>query len=288
MKIKKDEKKLDMEFPFQISEINLTKADDRREEFHWHSFFEITYIQSGAAAYFVSEKTYEVVAGDFVIFNHTEPHGWEIRGEEMQVLVMMFSGKLISDRVGDFDYDYLEPFVERGSNFKNKIAQDNEVSRLMAALTGEIYNEWIARASGYKLMVKADILKLLTLLTRHYTDTNKPVENLNEKKSGMKRLEGVLSYMYEHFAEKITLEDMAKQSFMSPSYFSAYFKKVTGSTFSEYLAGIRIREVQRLLRTTSTGIVEAAMACGFHNISNFYRIYKKYTGKNPSEERKYM
>jgi len=285
MRVIKDRVKLQPEFPFRISEITLTREHDRKEEFHWHDYFEFTYIRSGAAAYFVNEKSYQVETGDFVIFNHIEPHGWEIRGEEMKVMVMMFTGNFISQRVGDFDYDYLEPFMKRGSNFQNKISREDEAGRLLAALMEEIYQEWTTQAVGCRLMVKANVLKLLTLLTRHYVDENKTVESLSEKKSGMKRLEGVLSYMYEAYAEKITLEDMARKCFMSSTYFSSYFKKVTGSTFSDYLAGIRIREVQRLLRTTQTGVVEAAMECGFHNISNFYRIYKKHTGRNPSEER---
>lgn len=286
MKLKKDNVKLYVQFPIEIFETTLTRQNDQKDEFHWHTYFEITYIESGSATYFVGEKTFEVQAGDFVIFNHLEPHGWAIDGEKMKVLVVVFSGSFISERVGDFDYEYLEPFIERGSNFRNHIPKEDAVGALMATLFVELRKEWEERETGYRLMIKADVLKLLTLLTRYYTREQISDESLSEKKSGMKRLEDVLTHMYDHFCEKITLEDLAKLCYMSPTYFSAYFKKVMGSTVSEYLAGIRIREVQRQLKNTDVGVVEAALSCGFHNISNFYRIYKKYTGKNPGDERK--
>jgi len=287
MKVVKDNyRRLFLEFPFEINEIKLDKADDRQEEFHWHNFFEITYIKKGTITYFVNEKSYVVEAGDFAIFNHIEPHGWEIQGEEAEVLVMVFSSTFISERESGFDYDYLKPFIERGSNFQNVIWQRDKVVDKMAVIMQEVYLEWQSRAAGYKLMIKADVLKLLTLLTRYYTDDNKPMELLEQKQKAMKRLEPIFTYMYQYYSKKITLDEMAALAYMSPTYFSAFFRKVTGVPFSEYLAGIRIREVQRCLRNQDAGIVDIALACGFHNISNFYRIYKKYTGKSPGEERK--
>jgi transcriptional regulator GlxA family with amidase domain len=101
----------------------------------------------------------------------------------------------------------------------------------------------------------------------------------------MKRLEKVFIYMYNHYSEKITLEEMAHECFMSPNYFSSYFKKITECTFSNYLHGIRVRQAQKLLNTSDMGIAQIALECGFNNISNFYRIYKNFTGKNPGDER---
>ena len=64
--------------------------------------------------------------------------------------------------------------------------------------------------------------------------------------------------------------------------FSQYFKKVTGQNFSDYLNGLRIKKAQDMLHDTNSSVIDVAMACGFRNMSNFYRMYKKYTGTTPS------
>jgi len=73
---------------------------------------------------------------------------------------------------------------------------------------------------------------------------------------------------------------------MSSNYFSSYFRKVTGISFSEYVTRIRISRARELLRDTDKSVTEIAMECGFHNISNFYRLYKKHVGKPPRDEKK--
>lgn len=135
-------------------------------------------------------------------------------------------------------------------------------------------------------MIKANILRILTMLIRTYQDESKSGEMLKEKKSAMKRLEQAISYIDHHYSEKITLDEVAAAAYMSSNYFSSYFRKVTGISFSEYVTRIRISHARELLRDTDKSVTEIAMECGFHNISNFYRLYKKQVGKPPRDEKK--
>ena len=285
MNVFKNEIELDAGFPFKIEKISLPKADNAKESFHWHSLFEITYIESGKGIYYVSEKNFPVETGDFIIFNHTELHGWEVESKNLNVIVMVFSIDFISERIGNFDYNYLKPFITHGSTFQNKIDHTEPSTVQMASLFFEIYEEWRKQEMGYELMIKANVLKLLTLLLRHFTDDSKPQESLENKRNAMQRLETVFLHLYHHYGEKITLDQMAAECFMSPTYFSTFFKAVTGTTFSHYLAGIRIRQAQKLLKTTDQSIVEIAFDCGFNNLSNFYRTYRRIIGNSPGDER---
>ncbi len=135
-------------------------------------------------------------------------------------------------------------------------------------------------------MIKANILRILTMLIRTYQDESKSEEMLKEKKYAMKRLEQAISYIDSHYSEKITLDEVAAAAYMSSNYFSSYFRKVTGISFSEYVTRIRISRARELLRDTDKSVTEIAMECGFHNISNFYRLYKKHVGKPPRDEKK--
>lgn len=70
MIIVKDNMELNAEYPFGISEQVLKKADNCEDSFHWHSFFEITYIHKGSGNYYVNGQKYDVTQGDIIIFNN--------------------------------------------------------------------------------------------------------------------------------------------------------------------------------------------------------------------------
>ena len=72
---------------------------------------------------------------------------------------------------------------------------------------------------------------------------------------------------------------------MNFNYFSSYFRKVTNISFSDYVTRMRINHARELLRETDKNVTEIAMECGFNNISNFYRLYKKHVGKPPKDEK---
>ena len=263
MRLERDNIPLDKEFPFQISEVELTPENSRPGSYHWHSYFEITCVLGGKGNYFVNGQEYTMEEDDIIIFNNVEPHGWKLIGGDMKLLVMIFSPEFVAEKLSIFDTEYLKPFVERGSNFKNRIGREEEVS-------GEI---------------KANVLRILTMLIRAYQDESKSGEMLREKKNAMKRLEQAFNYIDDHYCEKITLEEVASSVYMSSNYFSSYFRKVTNISFSDYVTRMRINHARELLRETDKNVTEIAMECGFNNISNFYRLYKKHVGKPPKDEK---
>lgn len=285
MKLVRDNIPLEKDFPFQISKVVLNHENSHPDTFHWHSYFEITCVQSGMGHYFVNGQEYTMDKGDIIIFNNVEPHGWKLMGDDMHLLVMVFSPEFVAEKLSVFDSEYLKPFVERGSNFRNRIGREETVSHEIRKGIREIYTEWEEKREGYPLMIKANILRILTILIRAYQDDSKSGEMLKEKKNAMKRLEQAFSYIDAHYSEKITLDEVAAAAFMSSTYFSSYFRKVTNISFSEYVTRLRISHARELLRDKEKSVTEIALECGFHNISNFYKMYKKYVGKPPREDK---
>ncbi len=279
MIITRDAIQLNPAFPFLIMEQTLYEKDNREDSFHWHSYCEITYIRKGCGYYFVNGEKYTVQEKDLIIFNNVEPHGWWVREERMEVVVMIFSAEFISMPLTTFDHDYLRPFIARGSNFRNKIGADDEFAGQIASIVQDISLEWKSAGVGYRLMIKSQVLRILTLLIRHYQrcETEKQEEMLLcDKDKSMKRIETALYYINSHFTEKISLEEAAAAACMSPTYFSAYFKSVTHYGFSEYVTRLRLKKVKELEQNTDLSIFQIAMDCGFSNMSNFYRLNKKY------------
>ena len=285
MKLERDSIPLDKEFPFQISEVELNQANSRPGTWHWHSYFEITWVLEGKGNYFVNGQEYTMEKDDIIIFNNVGPQGGKLLGGNMKLLVMIFSPEFVAEKISLFDAEYLKPFVERGSNFKNRVGREEKVNEEIRISIREIYQEWNERKEGYPLMIKANVLRILTMLIRAYQDETKSGEMLKEKKNAMKRLEQAFTYINDHYCEKITLEEVAASVYMSSNYFSSYFRRVANISFSDYVTRLRVNRAREMLRENGANVTEIAMECGFNNISNFYRLYKKHMGKTPGDEK---
>ena len=285
MKLERDSTPLDKEVPFQRAEVELNQANSRPGTWHWHSYFEITWVLEGKGNYFVNGQEYTMEKDDIIIFNNVEPHGWKLLGGNMKLLVMIFSPEFVAEKISLFDAEYLKPFVERGSNFKNRVGREEKVNEEIRISIREIYQEWNERKEGYPLMIKANVLRILTMLIRAYQDETKSGEMLKEKKNAMKRLEQAFTYINDHYCEKITLEEVAASVYMSSNYFSSYFRRVANISFSDYVTRLRVNRAREMLRENGANVTEIAMECGFNNISNFYRLYKKHMGKTPGDEK---
>jgi len=100
-----------------------------------------------------------------------------------------------------------------------------------------------------------------------------------------RRIEKAFEYMNNSYDKPISLGEVAKLVSMTEVSFSRFIKKRTGNTFIDSLNEIRLGHASRLLIDTTHSIAEVSYNCGFNNISNFNRIFKKKKGCTPKEFR---
>jgi len=93
------------------------------------------------------------------------------------------------------------------------------------------------------------------------------------------------SFIGEHQTESISLDQMAKVLNVSTFYFCKMFKKATGLTFTSYLSRTRIERAKNLLLNPNIRVSEVAYDCGFISLTHFNRIFKRVTGKSPTDYR---
>ena len=91
--------------------------------------------------------------------------------------------------------------------------------------------------------------------------------------------------MAEHYAEPISVPEIAAYCYYSPSYFMKAFKRATGMPFVQYLKHYRLEKAAALLRETDRTILEIAMETGFDNLSYFTRSFKEKYGISPGKFR---
>jgi AraC-like DNA-binding protein len=96
----------------------------------------------------------------------------------------------------------------------------------------------------------------------------------------------VCAHLQNHFQEQISLKRVADLVFMSESNFCKFFKKATGTTFSDYLNDLRITEACHLLLSSEDNVSKIAHDCGFESLSYFNRVFLKKKKLTPSVFRK--
>ena len=108
-------------------------------------------------------------------------------------------------------------------------------------------------------------------------------DHISNKNSEL--IKKAIRYIAKHFADPISLDEVAKLVHLNPAYFSTVFKQSTGSSFKEYLNMVRVEESKRLLSNTDYSLIDIAIATGFENQSYFSKVFKKYTGLTPKQYR---
>ena len=107
---------------------------------------------------------------------------------------------------------------------------------------------------------------------------------------GLKKLDYVqqiAEYVRSHYMQNLSVEDFAKQYNMDRRYMSLQFRKKTGLTVRQYISKIRIDEAKKYLAQGYSS-KETSSLCGYGDCHNFYKAFKKETGRNPSDYKRYL
>jgi len=106
--------------------------------------------------------------------------------------------------------------------------------------------------------------------------------------AGHPNIRRALTFIVDHFAEPIKLEDAAREACLSRYHFCRLFHHETGVTFLEYLHGFRVHRAKALLADRYVRITEVAYNVGFSDLSHFDRTFRKIVGRSPSEYRTFL
>ena len=144
-----------------------------------------------------------------------------------------------------------------------------------------MFTEAARNGYGSDIAIRISAAEIVLALLR---DTEQqllpPADAQNENL--IRRIYDAIVYINKHYAEDITAESCSRYVFLSYSYFSRSFKRITGHTFKDYLILTRLNHAEKELVSTEKPITEIASGCGFNSVSYFIAMYKKLKGTTPS------
>lgn len=261
----------------------IVKRDKEQFEYpmHIHPELEINFIENGDGALRVVGDSAEVLRKyDLVTVGPRLGHVWyqhECRSDDIHEITLQFMPEMLGNTL--LQKSQMQSIARLMDRARRGIAFGQEaILRNYDALHALAETQ-----PGFYRLLK--FLELLYLLSREqdYRLLASPSFADVEQNPDNMRIVKVHEYVKEHFAEEIRLETAAALCFMSPSAFSRYFKLHTGRTFSEYIIETRLGIASRLLVDTTRPIQEICYECGFNNISNFNRTFKRKRGFTPGE-----
>lgn len=258
---------------------------------HWHTSIEMLYFLQDSAHVWVASNYYKVHSGDLIIINAGEVHS--VVGEKGSTpthLILKVLPELLHIAENDsWETNYLLPFTISGFTQNRLIPKENLRHGSVVPLINEVYNEFHTKQYGYELSIQANINKIFLWILRYWQSQGMNIKQLFQQNSkDYKRLEKLFKYVQNNYQEPIRVADMADLCNMNYSYFSRYFKKLTGKTFVEYVNYIRLTEAEKLLLTTDLNITQIAFATGFSSASYFIKIFKNYRGISPNQMKNHL
>ena len=263
-------------------------AARRKKEFaypiHNHDAYELNFVENANGVRRIVGDSSEVI-GDYDLVLITSPdleHVWEQHkcvSQNVREITIQFKFGL-----GDDDFFEKNPF----SNIRHMLNEARKGLCFPLATIVKVYEKLDRMSSitdGFEaLMQFLDILNILSrsegaraLATTSYAKVT--IED------DSRRILKVKNYINENYMYELKLATLADLANMSPSAFSRFFKLHTGRTLSDYIIDIRMGFATRLLLDTNDTIAEVGFNCGYNNLSNFNRIFKRKKGCSPSEFR---
>ena len=263
-------------------------ADRHKKEFnypiHKHDVFELNFVENASGVRRIVGDSAEVI-GDYDLVIITSPyleHVWEqhqCQSDDVHEITIHFNIDISED--GFLSKNPLRSICSMLQQARKGLAFSlSAIMHVYPQLIGlsQMKDGFYALQQFMIILHELSVHEVArTLATSSYAKV--------EVESDSRRVLKVKNFISSNYQNELRLNELASLAGMSPSAFSRFFKLRTGRNLSDYIIDLRLGHASRQLVDTSKSISEISYSCGFNNLSNFNRIFKKKKGCSPSEFR---
>ena len=248
------------------------------------SSMEIVEITTGSVQVQIGTEFIEAKAGDFLYIPPSMVFRAEAQSGYVCIRGMIFDMSIIEANLENFDSEVFYMFYVQSKNKITVFGEDHPVSPVLRRFMQESYDEYSEKDICYKLPIRANIYHIMTALLRYYCGSKNELDRMIYH--NVMRLRPVITYIDEHFREKIYIEELSAMINVSPDYFTKMFKESIGKTPIDYINAMRINCAMELLCSTEMPMSDIADSIGFCNPNYFHKIFKQYMVTSPLAYRK--
>jgi AraC-like DNA-binding protein len=231
----------------------------------------------GRLDYIVDEKPATLESSESIVL---EPNATiTAKGQQVELLFLTFSASLVIQHAAAMR---LIPPKSIVTFSRDPMRGDQKLESMLAEFVSELATE----KPGKDIVLRALVEQALVHLLRTYA-TPKLSEELELSRVGLvdRRIRRSVELMHTQLDQDLTLKALAAASYLSPFHFARLFKKLTGASPHNYLAGIRATRAQLLLAETDLSVTEIGARVGYLSGSHFTKAFRTATGATPSEFR---
>ena len=249
---------------------------------HYHEEYELNFILNAEGAKRIVGDSIEVTEdAELVLVGPNVTHGW-------------FEHKSKSDNIYEITIQWHKDFLD------DKFLRRNQMNFIQnmfeRSVKGILFSKETTKAITPRLIALSkkhgfdSVMELFSILhdlsiSRNMRSLSNVSPNNEQFNFNSRRVEKAFEYMNANFDKRVSLVEVAKLVNMTEVAFSRFFKKRTGYTFIDSLNDIRLGHASRKLIDSTHSIAEICYDCGFNNMSNFNRIFKKKKNATPKEYR---
>lgn len=248
--------------------------------YHNHDSYELTFVARGKGMRIINDNVDEFDSGDIVLLAPYLAHQWQSDSYKIKNVLAYciyfseyFPSKDFQQLPAYKNIENLKKLARRGIQLKGKLKED--IAKKITSMNNldnfgqiiqllSILNE-ISLSDEYDLLSRSDAITKETILND--------------------RINQIMDYIVYHYKSKLSIQNIADVACMHKVSVGRFFKQITGFTLVEYINLVRIGKVCEQLNETSKSINVIAMECGFDNLSNFNRCFKKMKGITPQQYR---
>ena len=251
---------------------------------HWHNEFEIDYVLQGKGDFICGDEHFPVNHGDVIMISPNMLHAaYPCSNMNLHYIAFVFHANMLGLESNDRSSTHcIRPLITGHLRVNMKYDSSHPDYSVIHSLTETIVRCAKKNNPYDDLLLKSKLLQLYWYF---------------EKKDNLSSFQGddisysslirpALEHMTYRYMDSITINELAAKCAISSSHFMNSFKKAVGCSAIEFLTHLRIKAACTALTETTDDISTISYSCGFDNLSNFNKQFKKITGSSPREYRK--
>lgn len=272
-------------FPFGIFTSHFSKDTYHFVNWHWHEEVQFIHVLEGRFLFHVADQQIEVNSGDGLFMNANQIHKAESIEPEGKYIFVYFHPTLLTDQKSDYIHkSFVASILSDTFVGSIPLSKDIEADIIILDLVLEMKSIYDASKDYFEL----DLMSSIFQMWKHLLITIEVKALLQHTQDAVanERLKRIITFIDEHYANQITLEDISDHVNLSRSECCRFFKKCVNQSLFQYILHYRVNKSVELLLQTDKSIATIAQEVGFNSQSYYTKCFNSIKSQKPSVLRK--